>query len=50
VLASGQSLAVNSVPGACFGLVSPGAATFTAPGGANLVYNMVPATLTVTAT
>jgi hypothetical protein len=50
VLAAGQSLAVNSVPAQCNGQVPTGPATFTAPGGNNLVYNVLPNPLTVTGT
>jgi hypothetical protein len=50
VLAAGQNLAVNSVPAACGGTVPMGPATLTAPGGANLVYNVIPNPLTVTGT
>jgi hypothetical protein len=50
MLAAGQDLAINSVPGACFGYMAPGPVTLSAPGGANLVYNMVPSALTLTAT
>jgi hypothetical protein len=50
VLAAGQNLQVNSVPAACGSTVPTGPATFTAPGGGNLIYNVLPNPLTVTGT
>jgi hypothetical protein len=50
VFAAGQDLAVNSVPAACAATVPTGPATLTAPAGADLIYNVVPTTLTITGT
>jgi hypothetical protein len=50
VLAAGQDLAVNGVPPQCNGQVPTGPATWTAPGGNNVVYNVLPNPLLVTGT
>jgi hypothetical protein len=50
LLAAGQNLAVNSVPAACGSTIPTGPATWTAPAGSNLIYNMLPNPLTVTGT